>query len=152
MAPQWDLAAYSREHRLVLAVEVKTRRNATPAWAARLRRNILAHGTFPNAPYFLIAFPDHFYLWVDTVANLEAIEPAYVIDAGPILQPYFEQAGITGEQVSRQSLELIIATWLNELIYTEEVPDEFDDANRWLVDSGLYHAILGGSLTYEIMV
>lgn len=152
MAPQWDLAAYSREHRLVLAVEVKTRRNATPAWAARLRRNILAHGTFPNAPYFMIAFPDHFYLWVDTVANLEAIEPAYVIDAGPILQPYFEQAGITGEQVSRQSLELIIATWLNELIYTEEVPDEFDDTNRWLVDSGLYHAILGGSLTYEIMV
>jgi hypothetical protein len=37
--------------------------------AVQFRRNILAHGTFPSAPYFLMVFPDKFYLWVNVDAH-----------------------------------------------------------------------------------
>ncbi len=62
MSTRWDLAVYDSQHQLVLVVEVKSIAGASPEWAARLRRNILAHGTFPNAPFFLVALPDRFYL------------------------------------------------------------------------------------------
>jgi hypothetical protein len=150
MSTNWDLATYDRDNRLVLVVEVKSKLDAPPAWAARLRRNILAHGIFPNAPYFLIVFPDRFYLWKNTDVNQEPIEPTYVIDARPVLQPYFDQAGITADQVSGQSLELIIASWLNEIMHA--APDEIDASQQWLIDSGLYTAVFGGSLDQEVLV
>ncbi|MDF5733100.1 MAG: hypothetical protein PUP92_35215 [Rhizonema sp. PD38] len=96
----WDLSVDDRNGQRMLVVEVKTKRNASSEWATRLRRNILAHGTFPKAPYFLMVFPDRFYLWIDAGDPLEH-EPHYIIDARPILQPYFEQAGVSDEQISR---------------------------------------------------
>jgi len=150
MSTRWDLTAYNRDNQLVLVVEVKSKLGATPKWAAQLRRNILAHGTFPNAPYFLMVFPDHFYLWENSKSNHELIEPTYVIDARPILQPYFEQAGIIADQVSGQSLELIVASWLSEIMH--KTPDELDASQQWLIDSGLYGAVVGGSLDHEVVV
>ena len=150
MSTRWDLTAYNRDSQLVLVVEVKSKLNATPKRTAQLRRDILAHGTFPNAPYFLMAFPDRFFLWKNAGSNHELLEPTYVIDAHPILQPYFEQSGVTAAQVSGQSLELIVASWLSEVIH--KTPDELDDAQQWLIDSGLYDAIAGGSLDREVVV
>ncbi|WP_017317328.1 hypothetical protein [Mastigocladopsis repens] len=103
----WDLLVDNRNGQLMLVVEVKTKRNASPEWAAQLRGNILAHETFPKAPYFLMVFPDRFYLWTDTDDQLEESQPDYIIDARPILQPYFQQAGVSDEQISSQSLELL---------------------------------------------
>ena len=150
MSTRWDLATYDRNNQLVLVVEVKSKLDAPPEWAARLRHNILAHGTFPNSPYFLMVFPDRFYLWKNTDSNHEPIEPTYVIDARPVLQPYFDQAGITADQVSGQSLELIVASWLNEIIH--KTSDELDASQQWLIDSGLYDAVVGGSLDHEVLV
>ena len=150
MSTRWDLATYDRNNQLVLVVEVKSKLGAPPEWAARLRRNILAHGTFPNAPYFLMVFPDRFYLWTNTQLNQELIEPTYSIDALPVLQPYLNQSGITVDHVSGQSLELIVASWLNEIIH--KTPDELDASQQWLIDSGLYAAVAGGSLDQEVLV
>jgi hypothetical protein len=150
MSTRWDLTAYNRDNQLVLVVEVKSKLDATPQWATQLRRNILAHGTFPDAPYFLMVFPDRFYLWKNSGSNHELIEPTYVIDARPILQPYFEQSGVTAVQVSGQSLELIVALWLNEVMH--KTPDELDASQQWLIDSGLYDAVAGGSLDREVVV
>ena len=150
MTIQWDLETYSRDNQLVLVVEVKSILDKPPEWAARLRRNILAHGTFPNAPYLLMVFPDRFYLWARTETNHEPIEPTYVIDARPILQPYFDQAGITADRVSGQSLEIIVTSWLNEVIH--KTPNELDTSEQWLIDSGLYNAVAGGNLEHEVLV
>jgi hypothetical protein len=150
MSTRWDLTAYNRDNQLVLVVEVKSKLDATPQWAAQLRRNILAHGTFPDAPYFLMVFPDRFYLWKNPGSNHELIEPTYVIDARPILQSYFEQSDVTANQVSGQSLELIVALWLNEVMH--KTPDELDASQQWLIDSGLYDAVAGGSLDREVVV
>jgi hypothetical protein len=150
MSTRWDLTVYNRDSQLVLVVEVKSKLDATPQWAAQLRRNILAHGTFPDAPYFLMVFPDRFYLWKNPGSNHELIEPTYVIDARPILQSYFEQSNVTANQVSGQSLELIVALWLNEVMH--KTPDELDASQQWLIDSGLYDAVAGGSLDREVVV
>lgn len=150
MSSRWDIATYDQDNQLVLIVEVKNILDASPEWAARLRRNIFAHGIFPDVPYFLIVFPDRFYLWKNTNVNPEPVEPTYVIDARPVLQPYYNQAGITAEQVSTQSLELIIASWLNEIIH--KAPSELDASQQWLLESGLYGAVAGGSLSHEVLV
>jgi hypothetical protein len=94
------LSVDNRAGQLALVVEVKHKIGASPQWAASLRSNILAHGTFPKAPYFLMVFPDQFYLWTDADAQLDHSEPTYTIDAHPILQPYLERAGVTAEKKS----------------------------------------------------
>jgi len=144
----WDLSIDNRNGQLILVVEVKTKLNASPEWATQLRRNILAHGTFPKAPYFLMVFPDRFYLWTDADVRLEQSEPNYIIDARPILQPYFEQAGVSGEQISGQSLELIVASWLGRIIHSEKPLEDTDKSQQWLIESGLYAAIAGGKFKH----
>lgn len=148
-ASDWDLSVDNRNGQLTLVVEVKSKINASPEWAARLRRNIIAHGTFPKAPYFLMVFPDKFYLWADAEVYLDHKEPDYTIDARPILQPYFEKAGVAADQISGQSLELIVASWLGEIIHSEKSPEDVDECQRWLVDSGLYAALAGGKFEHE---
>lgn len=144
----WDLSIDNRSGQRTLIVEVKRKINASPEWAAKLRRNILAHGSFPKAPYFLMVFPDKFYLWTNADSPLTQNEPTYAIDAHPILQPYFERAGVTADQISEQSLELIVASWLGEILYSEKSPEALEE-QRWLIDSGLYAALVGGKFEHE---
>lgn len=144
----WDLSVDDRSGQRMLVVEVKTKRNASPEWAARLRRNILAHGTFPKAPYFLMVFPDHFYLWTGADDQLKQSEPDYSIDARPILQPYFEQAGVSEDKISGESFELIVASWLGRIIHASEPLEDTDTSQQWLIESGLYDAITGGKFEH----
>lgn len=145
----WDLSVNNRDGQLTLVVEVKRKVNVPPDWAVQLRRNILAHGIFPKAPYFLMVFPDKFYLWSNDEAYQDQSEPTYTIDALPILQPYFERAGVTAEQISGESLEIIVTSWLGELIYSNQLPENIDASQQWLIDSGLYAALVGGSFEHE---
>ena len=146
LTSDWDLSVANRQGQLVLGVEVKRKTEASPAWAARLRHNILAHGTFPKTPYFMMVFPDRIYLWASDEAQLDRSEPTYTIDARPILQPYFERAGVAAEQISKQNLELIVSAWLGEMMHAEHPPDAMDASQCWLMDSGLYAALAGGRL------
>jgi hypothetical protein len=146
----WDLAVYNKDGQLVLVVQVKGKQNATAEWASQFRSNILAHGIYPKAPYFLMVFPDKFYLWANEDAQLDISKPTYAIDARHIIQPYLDKAGITQEQkISSQNLILIIAAWLSKIIYSELPVHETDKTEQPLVDSGLYTAIAGGSFGNE---
>ena len=146
----WDLAVYNKDGQLVLVVQVKGKLNASAQWASQLRSNILAHGIYPKAPYFLMVFPDKFYLWANVDAQLDISEPTYAVDARPILQPYLDQAGITpGQKISSQSLVLIVTSWLAKIIHSEQPLGETDEPEQWLVDSGLYTAVAGGSFGSE---
>lgn len=152
MDSRLDLAVYSRDDELVLIVEVKTKLGASREWAARLRRNILAHGLFPSPKFLLLALPDRFYLWKDAGNNLVEVEPTYTIDARPILASYFEQAGVAPDQISGESFELVVASWLSELIHSNEMPEGDGVAWNWLIESGLYNAVVGGRLMPEVAV
>lgn len=145
----WDLSVDNRNGQLALVVEIKRKANASPEWAAKLRRNIFAHGTFPKAPYFLMVFPDKFYLWSNAEAYQDQSEPTYTIDASPILQPYFERAGVTADQISGASLELVVTSWLGEIIHSDQLPKNIDASQQWLIESGLYAALVGGKFDHE---
>lgn len=142
----WDLTVVDRDGQIALVVEVKHKFGASSEWATQLLCNIFAHGTFPKAPYFLMVFPDQFYLWTDADVQSVQSQPSYTIDARPILQPYFERAGLSAERISGSSLELIVGNWLGEIIYSEKPSEALDESQRWLVDSGLYAALSGGQL------
>jgi hypothetical protein len=58
----WDIGVYNPHHQLVLIVELKTKVNTTVDWVVYLRKNIFSSGKVPPVPYFLMAFPDTFYL------------------------------------------------------------------------------------------
>lgn len=145
----WDLAVSDRNGQLVLAVEVKRKINASPEWATNLRRNMLAHGIFPDAPYFLLVFPDQFYLWSAPDVYHDQTQPTYQVDASPILQPYCERAGVTADQISGYSLELIVTSWLGEIISSNPFPENIHSSQQWLLESGLYNALLGGEIRFE---
>jgi hypothetical protein len=148
----WDLLVNNRSGQPTLIVEVKSKIGTFSAWVAKLRRNILAHGIVPSTPYFLIAFPDKFYLWKhNTKDNLsDEREPDYIIDASPILQPYFQEIGIQDNQIRESSLEIIIASWLNEIMYSEKTIEKIKTSQGWLINSGLYSALTGGKVNHEV--
>ncbi len=148
----WDLLVNNRYNQPTLIIEVKSKLGTSPEWVAKLRRNILAHGILPSTPYFLIAFPDKFYLWKNNteVNFINKREPDYTIDASPIIQPYFKRIGIQNNQIRENSLEMIITSWLNEVMYSEETIEELKDSQSWLIDSGLYSALTGGKINHEV--
>ncbi len=76
-----DIAVYSRDDKLQLVVEVKNRVKATASWAAHMRRNMVAHLDMPRSPFFLLALPDHFYLWRGLAAPLDIAPPDYASTA-----------------------------------------------------------------------
>lgn len=146
MTSDWDLMAYDKHGQLALAVEVTQEIGVSPDWAAQWRHNILAHGTYPNPPYLLFAFPDQFLLWVSAPDHGELVPPTLVIPAEPLLKSYYEDANVTADNVSEDRLAFIMFSWLNNVIHA--APRELAASDRWLQDSGLYQAIAGGRLKH----
>lgn len=148
-ADRYDILVNDRNGNPVLVVEVKKRFGASVHWAAQLRRNIIAHGLLPNTGFFLLAMPDRFYLWREGPSN-NVNNPDYSIDPRPFLAPYIEQAGIPLEEISPQSFELIVTSWLIEVMNATNADIQINVGQHWLVDQGLYEAIAGGYLAQEI--
>ncbi|ELS03231.1 hypothetical protein Xen7305DRAFT_00029510 [Xenococcus sp. PCC 7305] len=150
----WDLLVENSDGKPILIVEVKGKTNTSSEWASKLRRNILAHDSLPKTPYFLIVFPDKFYLWTDSKVGqndreVKAGEPNYIVDAFPILKPYLTKAEVTVDHLTGQSLELIVASWLGGLIHSDQPSEDLDKSQSWLIDSGLYADLVGGKIEYE---
>ncbi|MDP3703062.1 MAG: hypothetical protein Q8R78_01550 [Candidatus Omnitrophota bacterium] len=128
-----------------LAVEVKNRSDVTGEWASQLRRNLAAHAAIPATPFFMVAVPDHFYVWT-SARPLDA--PAdYVVDARPLLHQYISstRSNLVSPS-SEHSLELAVSSWLNDLVHGHE-PDP--KAHPWLFESGLYDSIRNGSVSTQ---
>lgn len=149
MSQQADFAIYSPDERLQLVVEVKNKSGATADWAAHMRRNLFAHSAVPNAPFFLLALPDRFYLWTHALALPEATPPDYEIDATPIVAGYTDNSK---RHLSEYSLELILNSWLNNLVNADLTKETAEPHETWLFASGLYEAIKDGSVKTAALV
>jgi hypothetical protein len=114
-----------------------------------MRRNLLVHDVIPLSPYFLLVLPDFFYLWTDAVSVHELAPPAYQIKAAEVLAPYLDQSTQALKDLSEYSLELLVTSWLEDLVGTELRRDKVGPYLQWLFDSGLYEAIRHGSVTIE---
>lgn len=151
MATAWDLAAYNREQRLLLLVEVKVKLGVSKDWAQQWWQTLFAEHDYPEAPYFLLAFPDRFFLWKKAVVvdSSEEKWSFYQIEALPILKPYFEAVALHPESLSASSFELLIGSWLNRLTQIEPQQEIFQE-QCLLLESGLWPALLGGSVCYGV--
>ena len=144
-----DILAFDRNGQLALIAEVKNKRGTSTNWAAKMRRNMFAHGLMPNAPFFLLALPDAFYLWENTGRGLEPIEPTQRVDPTPFLQPYYEGSGIAPTDLTGRSFELIVTSWLNQVLRAKSPRELSNGTQDWLVKSGLFDRLAGGHLELE---
>jgi len=149
-----DVAVYSKEQQLQLVVEVKKHPTSVVPknWATKIRKNILVHSGIPNSPYFLLAdVPNFIYLWKNREPMDYEKAPDYVISAKEILEKYLNQISSTDKVSEYYYLELVMASWLKELVKSKISPQE-NPALKWIFDSGLYEAIKSGSVVMESTV
>lgn len=132
-----DFVAYDERGQPVLLVEVKSIHDTSELWAARFRRNLLEHGTLPNAPFFLIATPERLYFWRQDATASKEEPPQFTMDATAELKPYFERFKQTPEGASGEVLELILFSWLNDLAESGQSRVNEDSSLEWLSGSGL---------------
>lgn len=141
-----DLMVYTKDNEPSVVVEVKNKRGASSDWASQFRRNLLMHGGFPPAPFFLLVTPDQLYLWKDAVADPEA-RPTEAPSTRTAFQPFLDL--LPSDELDELSLELVTQAWLSSLAELTDLPDEFSAQNRWLIDSGLYESVRGGHIELE---
>lgn len=150
MEPRADIALYNPDGQLTTLVEVKNKIGTTREWAAKLRRNLLAHGSFRGADFLLLVTPDRLYVWKDAGAKPVALEPTYEIDARSVLQPYFTRAGVDPATVSGKAFELIVAAWLADLTRLGSPAEKPASEEIWLADSGFLGAVKNARVELEV--
>ena len=136
-----DLVAYDQLGQPILLAEVKSTHRTSEQWAARYRRNLLAHGTLPRTPFFLIATPEHLYFWRQDDLNSGEEPPQFTMDATRELKPYFERFKQTPDSTGGHALELILFSWLLDLAQAGESRAKGDRSLQWLSKSGLLEAL-----------
>jgi hypothetical protein len=144
-----DIAILDRQNVPVAVIEVKNKLGTTPDWAAAMRRNLAAHGSLPEARFFLLATPDRFYFWVNKTTNLQPTLPDFSFEPRSALNPYYEQAGIGPTDLAATSFELVIASWLSELAHGASEGRVPPEAARWLKESGFVDTIRSGRLVQQ---
>jgi len=143
-----DLILYHNDGWPIAAVEVKTKLRTTPAWAAQLRRNLLAHGGALPAEYFLLVTPDRIYLWRGGGTDPRDLPPTHVVDAQPIFEPYFAATHLRPNQIEGDAFELLVGSWLSDLTRLDPATDASGLAGDGLARSGLLTAIRSGRVEY----
>ena len=133
---------------IALVVEAKNRLNSSRRWAAEMRRNMHAHGAWPHTAHFLLALPDKFYLWRDNANAPGMVIPDYELDATFALGPFFQRFGISPENMSAETFELVVGSWLEDLRLGGLVPA--GPYQEWLVVTGLQHIIQEGSVSQPL--
>jgi hypothetical protein len=136
-----DVIAYDQAGRVVLLAEAKSRVGTSAEWAARFRRNMLAHGTLPNAQFFLIATPERMYFWKQDRPGVLDEPPEFTIDATREFKPYFDKLEKTAQGVSDEALELLVLSWLTDIARTGDAKSKKDPSMRWLSESGLIDSL-----------
>jgi hypothetical protein len=144
MSARPDLVVTSPDNRILLVVEVKSRPNASAAWAAELRRNLTTHGVLPEAPYFLLALPDKFFLWKQT-GSAPSGPPDYEVDAEDVLRPYLRSIKSPLAELSESGFESLVRLWLEDLVQNTSTGQP-----RWLHASGLDEVVHDGVVTSQM--
>jgi hypothetical protein len=143
-----DFIAYDDVGRVILLGEVKSRVGTSGEWAARFRRNMLAHGILPSALFFLIATPERMYFWKQDHPGLTEEPPGFTVDATKEFRPYLEKLNQTRQAVGERALELMVFSWLKDIARTGSERVKHDPSMKWLAESGLIDSL--GSARIEM--
>ena len=138
-----DFIAYDNAGRVILVAEVKRRLGTSEHWATHFRRNMLAHGFLPKAPFFLIATPERMYFWKQDQQGNADEPPSFTLDAAKALKPYLERLGKPPQGIGEQALELLVSSWLSDMAGARGGQDS---STRWLAESGLLDLLGAGRI------
>jgi hypothetical protein len=146
-----DIAVFSKDKRPVLTVEVKdTSAYTTPESAAGVRRNLIMHGLLPKASFFMLATPVQLHLW-PVSAGPEA-RPAFTAAARSVLDHYASHRPDGSTRRGGGALEIVIFSWLSNIVSGIRSPSADSDADRMLLESGVYKQIQGGTADFEVQL
>ena len=144
-----DLTLYDPGGRPTAIVEIKNKLGTSSEWAAKTRRNLLAHSGFSSADFFLLVTPDRLYVWKDPGADPVETPPTYEADAEPIFAPYLKRARVGPHLVSSHAFELLVSTWLGDIIRSSEIAEENSNNESWLTTLGFRTAIKNSRIKFK---
>jgi hypothetical protein len=136
-----DIVVYARDRRPVLAVEIKEKINASAKDATALRRYLLAHGLVPASAFYLIVYPTMLFLWRRETPATGL--PDYAVSA--------KLAGdeMDGAHLRKGGLQLVVFWWLSVLANDLRDADPSSEAEKMLIDSGVYENLRHGEVRFE---
>lgn len=136
-----DFIAYDPKGQIILVGEVKSRAGTSEKWATGFRRNMLAHGTVPDAPFFLIVTPERLYFWKQDQSEHNDSPPEFTFDTRKEFKHYFADSDKTPGIVGEQALEFLVLSWLKEIARRSPERVTNEPSMRWLADSGLLKSL-----------
>jgi hypothetical protein len=95
-----------------------------------------------------VGFPAHFFLWKEPEASRPDAQPDYSYHGSDLLEPFFGILDPASDVRMELQHEKVVATWLEALTRAHHLPIQASTA--WLLDSGLFAAISGGSVTRQL--
>ena len=136
-----DIVVYARDRRPVLAVEIRETRQPSAKDAAALRGCLHAHGLVPASAFYLIVYPTTLFLWRRETPATDL--PDYAASA--------KWAGDdTGAaRVYKDGLQLVVFWWLSVLTNGLRDADPASEADKILIDSGVYEDLRHGEVRFE---
>jgi hypothetical protein len=145
-----DVAVFDESGNLQLVVEAKYIKpdEDTSRRAVQIRRNLLAHSGIPDSPFFLIVFPDHFYLWKKGLPDAYDRQADYSVGTEIFFKSFADNWKQSFEPMSGIEFERLVSEWIKDLSHssdTSKIPE-------WAQASGLYDAIKNGSVVTEASV
>ncbi len=167
MRQQIDIAACSPNGEIQLVAEVKNKLNSSANWAKKVYNRAINNSVVSNAPYFMLALPDQFYLWKRNENFAQTIEPHFALNPQKFIKPYLaakslkiNDVGVVVEDEFRNEpysviekhyrFQTIVKEWLSDIItLNSELPDEL---RYFLVSSGLYEKIRNGFVEVEAII
>lgn len=112
-----------------------------------------AHGNLSNVDYFIIATQDRLYVWKKSGNKPELVKPTYEVDLRSELERYFKASLLKDDNdISEYALELLIATWLNDISRSTLVADKHPNVQNWIRESGIMNAVENGRVEFQASV
>lgn len=145
-----DIAIYDRYRQLIAVVEIKNKLGTSGDWAAKARRNILANGGWIRAEFLLFVTPDRLYVWKNAGTDPVEVQPHYEVDMRSEFKRYLERVGLDPGRISRSTFELLVGSWISEIIWSRDMPREPGHDLSWLVKSGFHAAAKDGRVVYDL--
>ena len=144
-----DLAVYNSRGELKVVIDIKRRYGKTSEWATHTRRSMAVYGNLTDVDYFIIATPDRLFMWKESRAEPDLIPPTYEADMRSELAPYYEDAHLDKRNISGYALEILIQTWLRDIIWPDIFMYKHQSPPNWIDESGLLNAVENGRVEFD---
>jgi hypothetical protein len=143
-----DLTLETPHRRAILAVECKYGPDTSRAEAAYVRNGLLTgyRVSVASESYFMLVLRSMFHLWKPGTAP--DAPPDFSVDGTPVLRAYLGRLVDRPLSPDAESLEFAVAEWLGDLAISIREPRT--DADRMLVEAGVFDLMKGGSVRHEI--